>query len=190
MAHQADDSAERGAHHAATHPNMAAAPAEGNAPIKAHNPLETKGTASIFSSTANLANTVIGAGLIAMPGAMKYTGLIPGIVLILFCGFTSLSGLYLLTRCAARIGGRDTSFYNVAKKTLPSGARWFDLAIALKCYGVSISYLIICSSLASGGARDAGGLTFNYFSSRRRATHAPSHDILLQCVRQGSSRDP
>ncbi|KDN52498.1 hypothetical protein K437DRAFT_220449 [Tilletiaria anomala UBC 951] len=104
-------------------------------------------TGTMLSSVANLLNTLIGAGICAMPYAMKYTGLLPGIGLIVLCSFTSASGLYLLTRCAAKVGGRGTSFFSVARKTIPSGARWFDLAIALKCYGVSISYLIIGGQL-------------------------------------------
>lgn len=76
-----------------------------------------------------------------------YTGWFLGLLLIALCGFTGASGLYLLTRCANKLGGRRQSFFTVALKTIPKGARWFDLAIALKCYGVSISYLIISGQL-------------------------------------------
>lgn len=85
--------------------------------------------------------------MLATPGAFKYTGLLLGPCLILFCGFTAALGLYLLTRCAASVGGRKNSFFTIASQALPAGAWYFDLAIALKCYGVSISYLIICGQL-------------------------------------------
>ncbi|KAI8852127.1 hypothetical protein BC829DRAFT_385193 [Chytridium lagenaria] len=42
----------------------------------------------------------------------------------------SIFGLTLLSLCAARM-------------TYPSAALWFDLAIAVKCFGVSVSYLVI-----------------------------------------------
>ena len=141
------------------------------------------GSASLLSSISNLTNTIIGTGMLATPGAFRYTGLLLGIALICFCGFTSALGLYLLTRCASRVGGRKNSFFSLASHALPAGAWWFDLAIALKvrscslfhlsypiyanpnphphphpdlspqinnthqCYGVSISYLIICGQL-------------------------------------------
>lgn len=104
-----------------------------------------KGTGTLTSSTANLLNTLVGAGVISMPYAMKFTGLFPGMFLIVFCGFTSASGLYLLTRCAAKIGTRDTSFTRVAQKTFPKAAKLFDLIIGIKCFGTSISYILISS---------------------------------------------
>jgi len=90
------------------------------------------GSATLLSSIANLTNTIIGTGMLATPHSFAYTGLLLGIILILFCGFTASLGLYLLTRCAAKIGGRKSSFNNITKRSLPSMARWFDAAIALK----------------------------------------------------------
>lgn len=105
------------------------------------------GQATLISSIANLCNTIIGTGMLATPGAFKYTGLIPGILLIILCGFTSAAGLTLLTMCANTLGGRKNSFFSIALHTIPNGARFFDAAIAVKCFGVSISYLIISGQL-------------------------------------------
>ncbi|PWN33841.1 uncharacterized protein FA14DRAFT_165076 [Meira miltonrushii] len=99
------------------------------------------------SSIANLCNTIIGTGMLATPGAFRYTGLLPGMFLIILCGFTSAAGLILLTMCADTLGGRKNSFFSIALKTIPNGARFFDAAIAIKCFGVSISYLIISGQL-------------------------------------------
>lgn len=114
---------------------------------RTNGPDDDNGQASLASSTANLLNTIVGTGMVAIPGALVYTGWLLGVLLIVLCGCTGASGLYLLTRCANKLGGRRQSFFTVALKTIPKGARWFDLAIALKCYGVSISYLIISGQL-------------------------------------------
>lgn len=95
-------------------------------------------------------------------------GLFPGIISCLFSASTAAFGLYLLSRCAAQVPierRRQTSFNEVAKLTFGKGwaTRGFDVrwgrgersadvqaAIAIKCFGVSISYLIIikvCSDL-------------------------------------------
>lgn len=41
-----------------------------------------------------------------------------------------------------------SSFSALSELTVPSARVWFDLAIALKCFGVSISYLMVFGSLA------------------------------------------
>lgn len=75
------------------------------------------GNASLVSSIANLCNTIIGTGMVALPGAFVYTGWLLGVFLIILCGCTGALGLYLLTRCANKLGGRRQSFFSVALKT-------------------------------------------------------------------------
>lgn len=89
------------------------------------------------ASLANLLNTILGTGMLATPGAFRYTGMLPGVFLIVLCGFTSLMGLILLTLCADTLGGRRNSFFSIAMHTLPRGARFFDAAIAIKVSGTS-----------------------------------------------------
>lgn len=105
------------------------------------------GTASFSSSFINLANTIIGAGVLAMPHAMAVLGIFGGILVITFAGVTAGFGLYLLTRCAKYVNQGSASFFEVSKRTYPGAAILFDLAIALKTFGVAVSYLIIISNL-------------------------------------------
>ena len=97
-----------------------------------NNPEAMQGRGTTVSSIANLCNTIIGTGMLATPGAFRYTGLLPGIFLIVLCGCTALAGLLLLTLCADTLGGRKNSFFSIAMHTLPRGARFFDAAIAIK----------------------------------------------------------
>jgi len=78
---------------------------------------------------------------------MASAGIIPGIVTCVFSGSVAAFGLYLLSRCAAHAPHRASSFFAVANLTFPNAAVFFDIAIAVKCFGVSISYLIIIKSL-------------------------------------------
>lgn len=78
---------------------------------------------------------------------MASVGIIPGIFLIFLSALASGTGLYFLSRCAARTEGRHASFFAVSKLTWPKVSVLFDLAIAIKCFGVAVSYLIIIGDL-------------------------------------------
>ncbi|BGP17511.1 hypothetical protein JCM10213v2_005544 [Rhodosporidiobolus nylandii] len=109
--------------------------------------LGREGKATMMSCVANLANTIIGTGSLAMAHAFAGEGLIPGVFMVVFCGGSAAMGLYLLTRSAAMAPHRAASFSSLSKLTYPGLARLFDFAVALKCFGVSISYLIVIGGL-------------------------------------------
>lgn len=106
-----------------------------------------EGHATIVSCIGNLANTIIGSGMLTFPLALSSAGLIPGVLTCILSGGASAFGLYLLSRAATRTPHRRSSFFAVAELTYPEAAVFFDAAIAIKCFGVSISYLIIIKSL-------------------------------------------
>jgi len=106
-----------------------------------------EGHASIVSSVSNLSNTIIGSGMVTFPLAMASAGIIPGILTCALSGAVGGFGLYLLTRCAPYTPHRQSSFFAIAQITFPQAAVFFDAAIAIKCFGVSVSYLIIIKSL-------------------------------------------
>jgi amino acid permease len=98
----------------------------------------------------NLLNTIVGAGVLAMPLAMSHMGVILGTIVILWAGLTSGFGLYLQTRCAAYLERGSSSFFALSQITYPNAAVIFDAAIAIKCFGVAVSYLIIIGDLMPG----------------------------------------
>ncbi|KAJ8521235.1 hypothetical protein ONZ45_g2045 [Pleurotus djamor] len=106
-----------------------------------------EGHASIGSCVSNLANTIIGSGMLTFPLAMASAGLVPGMITCVFSGSVAAFGLYLLSLCAAKAPHRRSSFFAVSQLTFPKAAVFFDAAIAIKCFGVSISYLIIIKGL-------------------------------------------
>ncbi|KAG0225899.1 hypothetical protein BGW42_004053 [Actinomortierella wolfii] len=116
-------------------------------------------SAGFWSCTINLANTILGTGMLAMPGALATVGMMMGSFMIVFSAVASGLGLYFLTRSASRTIGRSASFFACSKLTYPSAAVWFDLAIAIKCFGVGISYLIIIGDLMPEVVRSLSMMT-------------------------------
>lgn len=98
-------------------------------------PAPQKGS-SIASCVINLANTIIGAGMLGLPGAFGGTGYLTGVVLLLIAAMFSAHGLVLLSKSAQKVG-LPSSFYSVAAVAVPSYTILVDLAVALKCFGVA-----------------------------------------------------
>lgn len=91
---------------------------------------------TIWSGVVNLSNTIVGAGMLGLPGAFGGTGWLSGIILIVVSAAFSAHGLVLLSK-AACISGRPSSFYSVALASVPRYTILIDLAVALKCFGVA-----------------------------------------------------
>ena len=85
-----------------------------------------------------------------MPLVLSHMGIMLGVVLILWSGFTSAFGLYLQSRCARYLDRGTSSFFALSQMTYPNAAVIFDLAIAVKCFGVGVSYMIIIGDLMPG----------------------------------------
>ncbi|KAF9940725.1 hypothetical protein BGZ67_006901 [Mortierella alpina] len=117
-------------------------------------------SAGFWSCTINLANTILGTGMLAMPGALAAVGVLLGSFMIVFSASASALGLYFLTRSASRTHGRAASFFACSKLTYPSAAVFFDVAIAIKCFGVGISYLIIIGDLMPEVVRSLAAMAF------------------------------
>ncbi|KAF1979072.1 hypothetical protein BU23DRAFT_524772 [Bimuria novae-zelandiae CBS 107.79] len=123
-----------------------------------------QGQASWVSSVINLVNTILGAGLLAMPSALSKMGIFLGIFVISWAGLTAGFGLYLQTRCARYVDRGHVSFAALSQLTYPNLSILFDAAIAIKCFGVAVSYLIIIGDLmprvVEGFAPQAGEISF------------------------------
>lgn len=99
-----------------------------------------------------------------MPLALSHMGIVLGVFVITWSGLTAGFGLYLQTRCARYLDRGSASFFALSQITYPNAAVIFDAAIAIKCFGVGVSYLIIIGDLMPGVAmgfnRNAGDIPF------------------------------
>jgi amino acid permease len=104
-----------------------------------------------------------------MPAAMSHFGVTLGVLLIIWCGLTSAFGLYLQARCARYLDRGTSSFFALSQITYPNAAVVFDAAIAIKCFGVGVSYMIIIGDLMPGVAEAFGALDsgLDFLSDRK-----------------------
>lgn len=106
------------------------------------------GKATIKSGSINLLNTIIGAGILAMPFGLKQNGIVFGSLLILWSALTSAFGLYLQNKVAKYTQQQNAvSYFSLCQLTYPQLSIIFDGAIAIKCFGVGVSYLVVIGDL-------------------------------------------
>ena len=69
-----------------------------------------------------MSNTILGAGMLALPHALAQSGLLVGLLLLALFAALSLLGLHLLS-AAADLAGRPSSFYAVVRARVRVGVR-------------------------------------------------------------------
>uniref|UniRef100_A0A6B2L6L4 Amino acid transporter transmembrane domain-containing protein n=1 Tax=Arcella intermedia TaxID=1963864 RepID=A0A6B2L6L4_9EUKA len=95
-----------------------------------------------------MTNTILGAGMLGLPYAVQSSGTIASAFFFVFSCTITMFGLHLLSLSAAKSKiKKESSYFTLAKETYPRAAILIELAVALKCFGVSLSYLLVFSSL-------------------------------------------
>lgn len=103
--------------------------------------------ADVVSSSVSLIKTIIGAGMLSMPLAYSTDGLVVGTLIILLAAATSGFGLFLQAYVSRYVPVGHATFFNVCSISYPSLNVLFDIAIAIQCFGCSISYLVLVGDL-------------------------------------------
>lgn len=102
---------------------------------------------AFIPGTLSLTKTAIGSGVLGLPFALATTGWLVGGIVMLLTWLGSFAGQSMLFACAHRVGGKNTSWYVLAERTQPWMSFAVDAVIALKCVGVTVSYLIVIGGL-------------------------------------------
>lgn len=117
-------------------------------------PKEASGS-GIYGAVFNLATSVIGAGIMALPATMKVLGLIVGVILIFLMGILSEISVELLVRFAVQ--SKSNSYGEVVQQALGKPARILsEICIIVNNAGVLVVYLIIIGDVMSGSLRHIG----------------------------------
>jgi amino acid permease len=116
--------------------------------------------ASWLSCYINVTNTIVGSGMLGLPFAFAHTGWALGLLMLSSAALLSTVGLRLLALAAAH-APRPASFHGAASAALPPlAASLIDVAVAIKCFGVATSYLIIVSDMMPDVMIHAGAPLF------------------------------
>jgi hypothetical protein len=116
--------------------------------------------ASWLSCYINITNTIVGSGMLGLPYAFAHTGWALGLLMLSAAALLSTVGLRLLALAAAH-APRPASFHGAASAALPPlAASLIDVAVAIKCFGVATSYLIIVSDMMPDVMIHAGAPAF------------------------------
>lgn len=114
-------------------------------------------TSSSFACIVTLTNTLLGVGIIGVPHAFAASGFVLGSVLFILFAILSSIGLHLLAVSAQTVGIYPSSFNTIASRALPGWAYIIDAAVAIKCFGVATSYLIVVGDNLPEVMREAFG---------------------------------
>ncbi|OAG29605.1 hypothetical protein NEDG_00738 [Nematocida displodere] len=110
----------------------------------------------ILTGHFNLLKTIIGSGIVSFPSFFAVFGIVPTVVFSCISAVLAFAGLMMLCECASFIGNSKGTFSSSLEDVLPGIAYFFNVIVFAKCFGVSISYLIILRPLLEYLAEEAG----------------------------------
>ena len=104
--------------------------------------IENKGTENYKAAGMQIANTIMGAGILSIPIVMRYLGILLGVSFIIFIAFVTIYSVYLLIRCH-QISGKN-SYSMFAKITLGNfGPLFVKIIIIINNFGLCCAYFRI-----------------------------------------------
>ncbi|KAF4676800.1 hypothetical protein FOL47_004971 [Perkinsus chesapeaki] len=104
---------------------------------------------TVFTCWTALSKTMIGTGMLALAYGFSKCGWILGFFLLAFAGGGAVFTLHLLGVLAMHSPTRRVTFFTVAEECAPWSKWIVDVAIAVKCIGVGISYIQVSSDTIS-----------------------------------------
>jgi sodium-coupled neutral amino acid transporter 11 len=107
-----------------------------------------KNKSNITGACSNLVNSIVGAGIIGIPYALKESGLVSGIILLVAVGYFTNKSLQMIVDLATssrQLKGKGVWTYNDLME-LPygrSGKNFVLISMFITAYGAMVAYLLI-----------------------------------------------
>ncbi|XP_020238106.1 amino acid transporter AVT6C [Cajanus cajan] len=145
--------------------------------------------ATVPGAVFNVANSIIGAGIMSLPATLKVLGVVPALALILVVAFLAEVSVEFLMRFTR--AGQTTTYAGVMREAFgPLGAVAAQAAVVITNLGCLIMYLIIIADVFSGNQREGevhlGVLQqwfgIHWWNSRQFALFLVSVFVLLPLV--------
>ncbi|XP_020206797.2 amino acid transporter AVT6A [Cajanus cajan] len=104
---------------------------------------------SFSGAVFNLSTTVVGAGIMALPAAVKQLGLIPGLVMIILCAMLTESSITMLVRFTR--ASKSSTYSGVVRDAFGGlGRNLLLLCIIVNNVGMLVVYMVIIGDVFSG----------------------------------------
>ena len=101
-----------------------------------------RGKDSAISAGIQIANTIMGAGILSIPIIMSYMGFIVGIIIVIFLAVSTLYSVYILIRCHEITGKNGYSMFG--KITMGKiGSILVKIIIIINNFGICVCYFRI-----------------------------------------------
>ena len=113
---------------------------------------DKEGTDSTFSAGVQIANTIMGAGILSIPTIMNYLGFLVGGIFVMFMAISTLFSVNILIKCHEITGKSGYSMF--AKITMGKiGSILIKIIIIINNLGICICYFIIFGEVLKTIAR-------------------------------------
>ncbi|TKY57930.1 Sodium-coupled neutral amino acid transporter 1 [Spatholobus suberectus] len=134
-----------------------------------HNAGEGGFDGSSFSGAVfNLSTTIVGAGIMALPAAVRQLGLIPGLVMIILCAMLTESSVAMLVRFTR--ASKSSTYSGVVRDAFGSlGRNLLLLCIIVNNVGMLVVYMVIIGDVFSGSWSEGvhySGVVEEWFGQR------------------------
>lgn len=103
---------------------------------------------SFSGAVFNLSTTIVGAGIMALPAAVKQLGLIPGLVMIILCAMLTESSISMLVRFTR--ASKSSTYSGVVRDAFGGlGRNLLLLCIIVNNVGMLVVYMVIIGNYNS-----------------------------------------
>lgn len=115
---------------------------DGRVKLAKQNTTDKEHKSTIIGAVSNIVNVIAGAGIVGIPFALRESGLVAGIILILLCAAITEKTLRLLIETAKHI---DVSSYEILMEASfgRPGFIFISCSMFLIAYGSTIAYLLV-----------------------------------------------
>ena len=113
---------------------------------------------TVFSGYTAMAKTMLGSGVLSISFACAKSGLIMGIVMLVFAAFLTWMSLHVISLLCLEFPSKDISFYSITERVIPR-ARWLlDVAVLIDCIGAAICFVQVIGTLLGDAVEQLFGL--------------------------------